>query len=208
MAGFLKIGLTGGIATGKSAVLNRWRAAGAIGIETDELAHQALAPGTATHAAVVAAFGPGILRPDGAVDRRQLGELVFADEQRRLALNQIIHPAVRRRWTAEVADLAARGNRQPVVVCIPLLYEVGAEAEFDAVVAVACSEPVQLARLATRHLTPDQARARVRAQWPLSRKCDRADYVIWNDGSLAVLEQQTDIVWEQLKEHYHAPSAH
>ncbi|HUI05567.1 MAG TPA: dephospho-CoA kinase [Verrucomicrobiae bacterium] len=206
MKRLIKVGLTGGIATGKSTTLQRWQQAGAAGIDTDDLAHRTLAPHTATWDEVVRTFGTEILNDDGTVNRPTLGEIVFADESKRLALNRIIHPAVHEMWAEEMQKLECDGKTQVVVVSVPLLYEVAAETEFDCVVAVGCSEQTQLARLKQKGLTEDQARARIRAQWPLQLKMDRADFVIWNDGSPRVHSEQADIIWATIKESYHAPS--
>ncbi len=203
MARLVKIGLTGGIATGKSTVLRRWQQAGAQTVEADQLAHQTFEPATATWEEVVRVFGKDILNPDRTINRRKLGDIVFNDEPKRLALNRIVHPAVRQMWSRWLQE-QARGGGDPAVVAIPLLYEVGAEKEFDFVTAVGCSEPTQMARLTAKGMTELQARARVRAQWPLSLKMERAEFVIWNDGQPAVLEQQADIVWQTIKESAHA----
>ena len=192
---FTRIGLTGGIAAGKSSVAELWRAHGATIIDSDVLAHRALERGTATYREIVAAFGAAILNFDGTINRRQLGEIVFADAARRQALNAIVHPVVRAEWRLKLA--AATGI---AVVVIPLLFEVGAEKEFDRVVVVGCSEITQLARLAEKGLPAAQARARIGAQLPLLSKMDRGDFVIWNDGSRAVLHQQAEIVWTKIKE--------
>ena len=206
MRRLIKVGLTGGIATGKSTTLQRWQQAGATGIDTDELAHRTLAPHTSTWDEVVRTFGTKILNGDGTINRPKLGEIVFADEPRRLALNRIIHPAVHRMWTEEMKKLERGGQAEVAVVSIPLLYEVAAEAEFDGVVVVGCSEQTQLTRLKQKGLAEKQARARIRAQWPLPLKMDRADFVIWNDGSPRVHAEQADIIWATIKETYHAPS--
>jgi len=190
-----RIGLTGGIATGKSTVAELWRARGATVIDSDVLAHRALEPGTPTHRAIVATFGPAIVNADRTINRRHLGEIVFADAARRQALNAIVHPVVRAEWQRELA--AATGI---TVAVIPLLFEVGAETEFDCVVVVGCSEPTQLARLIAKGLTTAQAAARIRAQLPLPAKMDRGDYVIWNDGSRAVLDRQAAMLWTKIKE--------
>lgn len=209
----IRLGLTGGIATGKSTLLQHWQHAGAAGVESDVLAHQTLAPDTPTWTEVGRIFGKEVLNPDRTVNRRRLGEIVFHDEAKRQQLNQIIHPAVRRLWTAELDRLARDGRTEVAVVAIPLLYEVAAEKEFDYVVAVGCSEPTQLARLAAKGLDETQARARIRAQLPVQTKLDRADFVIWNDGSLPVLYRQADIIWKTInpapsgiKESDHAPT--
>ena len=191
----IHIGLTGGIATGKSSVAELWRAHGATIIDSDVLAHRALAPGTDTHRQVVATFGAGITNTDGTINRRQLGEIVFTDPARRAALNAIVHPVVRAEWKRELA--AATGV---AVAVIPLLFEVVAEKEFDYVVVVACSTTTQLARLQAKGLTETQARLRIGAQLPLQTKMDRGDFVIWNDGSRAGLDQQAASVWEEIKE--------
>ena len=186
--------------------LNHFQQAGAAGIDADELAHQTLAPETPTWGEVVRAFGKEILNKDSTVNRPKLGEIVFADERKRAVLNGIIHPAVGRMWTEGIAELEREGVAQVAVVSIPLLYEVAAETQFDCVVVVACSEKTQLTRLRQKGLGERQARARIGAQWPLPMKMDRADFVIWNDGLLAVLHQQAGIIWATIKETYHAPS--
>ena len=206
MRRLFKLGLTGGIAAGKSTVAARWRLAGAAVIETDKLAHQTLAQGTATYDEIVKAFGKGILNADGSINRAALGEIVFGDEQKRLALNQIVHPIVRQMWSAALEKLEREARGTVALVSIPLLYEVGVENQFDCVVAVGCSEQTQLARLAAKGLTATQARARIRAQWPMQKKMDNADFVIWNDGSHRTLSEQADIIWANIKENYHAPS--
>ncbi|HXI85669.1 MAG TPA: dephospho-CoA kinase [Verrucomicrobiae bacterium] len=206
MKQLIKVGLTGGIATGKSMTLHYWQQAGAVGIDADALAHQALMPRTPTWEKVVRTFGLKILNKNSTVNRPKLGKIVFADERKRDALNRIIHPAVEKMWTKNVEKLEREGTGGIAVVAIPLLYEVAAEAQFDCVVAVGCSEPTQLARLARKGLGKAEARARIRAQWPLQMKMDRADFVIWNDGRLVVLYQQADTIWANIKETYHAPS--
>lgn len=201
----IRLGLTGGIASGKSTVATQWREAGAAVIDADELAHQTLRPETPTYAAIVKTFGKQILDENGAINRGRLGEIVFANEQKRLALNQIVHPAVDQMWKAAVSGIERSGQADVVVLTIPLLYEVGVENQFDRVVVVASSEQTQLARLAAKGLNPTQARARVQAQWPIQKKMDKADFVIWNDGSLAVLAEQADIIWATIKESHYAP---
>jgi dephospho-CoA kinase len=206
MRRLFKLGLTGGIAAGKSTVAAHWRQADTAVIETDELAHQTLAQGTKTYGEIVNAFGKGILNADGSVNRDVLGEIVFGDEQKRSVLNQIVHPVVRRMWMEALAQLERAGQAAVALVSIPLLYEVGVENQFDCVVTVGCSEPTQLARLAAKGLAEARARARIAAQWPMQQKMDKADFVIWNDGSLRVLADQADIIWANIKENHYAPS--
>lgn len=206
MRRLIKVGLTGGIATGKSTTFQHWQQAGAAGIDADELAHQALQPETSTWEEVVKTFGPEILKKDRTVNRPKLGDIVFADEGKRTVLNSIIHPAVGRMWTEQIEKLERAGETEVVVVSVPLLYEVAVERQFDCVVVVGCSEATQLTRLARKGLSESRARARIRAQWPLPTKMDRADFVIWNDGTLPVLLKQAEVVWANIKESYHAPS--
>jgi dephospho-CoA kinase len=206
MRQLIKVGLTGSIATGKSVTLDDWRQAGAVGIDADALAHQALIPKTPTWDEVVRTFGTKILNKDGTINRPKLGKIVFADEKKRETLNRIIHPAVEKMWREAIEQLERENATAIVVVAIPLLYEVAAETKFDCVVVVGCSEPTQLARLKKKSLSKSQAQARIRAQWPLQMKIDRADFVIWNDGRLEVLHQQAETIWVNIKETYHAPS--
>lgn len=196
------VGLTGGIAAGKSEVAALWQAEGAVVVDSDALAREALQPGTPTYAAVVREFGSEILSADGLINRAALAEIVFRDEKRRRVLNELVHPVVRQKRQERLATMA---NADAVVVAvIPLLYEAGEESEFDCVVAVACSEATQLARLRAKGLEESQARARIAAQWPTSQKIERADYVIWNDGSRRVLVEQARMVWNFIKEKHNA----
>ncbi len=206
MRRLIKVGLTGGIATGKSTTLDRWRFLGAATLDADEYAHRTLTPNTPTWEQVVREFGNEILNTDGSVNRSKLGEIVFADDGKREVLNRIIHPAVDRMWKDDIERLRGKGQAQVAIVAIPLLYEVGVESQFDCVITVACSEQTQLSRLAMKDLNETQARARIRAQWPLTTKMDRADFVIWNDGMPEVLHQQAEIIWATIKETYHGPS--
>ena len=204
MAKLVRIGLTGGIAAGKSTVAQRWQQAGAIVIDADKLAHRALEPGTPTWREVVREFGREFLNADQTVNRPKLGEIVFGDESKRLALNRIVHPAVRQMQADMLAQCERDGRAEFVLVTVPLLYEVGAERDLDCVVTVACSEQTQLARLTATGLSEEQARARIRAQWPMQKKMDRADFVIWNDGTRRTLSEQADIIWAIIKEDCHA----
>jgi len=203
-AQLIRLGLTGGIGAGKSTVAAHWRTRGLPGVDADELAHRTLLPGTATYAAILKEFGTGILNADRTISRSALAAEVFGNEPRRAVLNGIIHPVVRERWHAAVAEFAAAGNVPAVVVSVPLLFEVGLEKEFDFVVVVACSAATQMARLSAKGMSGAQAQARIAAQWPMPRKMGRADWVIWNDGSPRVMAEQADMVWERIKEESHA----
>jgi dephospho-CoA kinase len=194
----ITLGLTGGIAAGKSSVAELWRAKGAAVIDSDALAHRTLEPGTPTHAQVVETFGKDILNADATVDRHRLGEIVFGNAEHRQALNSIVHPAVQQMWKQELTGL--EGQTAVAVIAIPLLFEVGVETEFDCTVAVGCGEQTQLQRLRAKGLTELQARARMNSQMPVQQKMDRAQYAIWNDGSRAVLTRQAEMIWDKIKE--------
>lgn len=207
MSGLVKVGLTGGIACGKSTVARRWaEIAGesAIFVDADQLAHEVLKPDSPEWAEVVGTFGKDILNPDQTVNRAKLGEIVFEDESMRLLLNRVVHPAVKVLWTEALASAEKNESIEVAVVSIPLLYEVGAEGQFDCVVSVGCSERTQVSRLSVNGQSESQVRARILAQWPVQMKLDRADFVIWNDGKLELLNQQADLVWAAIKEEHHA----
>lgn len=177
-----RIGLTGGIATGKSYVANRLREAGVPVIDADLLARQAVEPGSAGLAAVVERFGREILTQEGTLDRERLAAIVFRDKAARRDLEAIVHPFVRREIEAFFQRLA--GNEPFAVADIPLLYETGRQRQFDMVVVVACSPATQLQRLMTRDgVSREEAERRVAAQLPIDAKVTLADYVIRTDGA-------------------------
>jgi dephospho-CoA kinase len=172
-----RVGLTGGIATGKSTVRRRLASHGVPTIDADALAHAVLAPGTPGAAAVTSRFGPEVVRPDGSINREALGRIVFADAAARADLEAIVHPAV---YGAIVDWFAALPADTTVAVAdIPLLFETGRAGDFDVVVVTTCEPEEQLRRLVHRDgLTIEAARQRVAAQWPLAEKVRRADHVI------------------------------
>ena len=192
------VALTGGIACGKSTVAETWRRCGADILDADAVGHELIAPGGECTEAVVREFGPEVRAADGGVDRARLGTLVFADLHARARLNGLLHPAVIRRVRAWAADIRRQGRLG--VAVIPLLYEVGFEKEWDAVVCVASAEKTMLERLAGRGLSPAEAQARIDSQWPVREKTARADRVIENNGSLAELEEKSRTVWKELFE--------
>lgn len=192
-----QIGLTGGIASGKSAVAERLAALGAVIIDSDVLAREVVQPGTPGLAAVVDRFGAGVLAADGSLDRAALGAVVFADPQARAGLEAIIHPAVR----ARAAELSAAAPPEAVVVqVIPLLVEVGLADLFEQVVVVDVDPAVQLERLQRRNgYSREEAAARVAAQAPRDVRLAQADVVIENNGTLAELDAQVDRFWADLR---------
>lgn len=166
----LRVGLTGGIASGKSHVLRRLAAAGLPTLDLDRLSRDVLAPGRPGQAAVVAAFGPSLLASDGTLDRKALGRIVFADEDARLRLNAIVHPLIRRLESERAQSLESSGASL-LVTDGALLVESGIHLRFDRLVVVHCQEEQQLARLMRRDaIDPEAAWARLRAQMPTAEK--------------------------------------
>jgi dephospho-CoA kinase len=193
----LRVGLTGGIGAGKSEVSRRLAAQGAVVIDADLIAREVVEPGTDGLAEVVAAFGDEVLRPDGALDRERLGDLVFADPELRSKLNAIIHPRVARRM-AELERAAGPGAI--VVHDVPLIAENGRAGAYDVVVVVDAPPKVQAERLVRRRgMTREQARARMAAQATREQRLAIADIVIDNSGSLAELDRQVGDLWAQLR---------
>jgi dephospho-CoA kinase len=186
----LKIALTGGIATGKSYVLDQFRRRGVPCLDADELAHGVTAAGTEATAAIAARFGMAILAADGAVDRAKLGPIVFADPAARRDLEAVVHPAVFRAIAAGLRAFELTGIYPFAVVDVPLLFETGAETSFDRVIVTACPPELQIARLAKRGMSEADARQRLAAQWPTGDKAARADYVIRTDGTFEDTDKQ------------------
>ena len=195
----LKVALTGGIATGKSYVLDQFRRRGVPCLDADTLAHGVTAAGTEASAAIAARFGEWILTPDGAVDRTKLGPVVFADPSARRELEALVHPAVYRAIAAGVRAFELIGDDRYAVVAVPLLYETGAEKHFDRVVVTVCPPQTQLARLLERGMTEDAARQRLAAQWTTEQKASRADFVVNTDGTFEETNQQVDAIYRSLQ---------
>ena len=187
----LKVALTGGIATGKSYVLDQFRRRGIPVLDADSLAHGVMAPGTEATAAIAARFG-AVIAEDGAVDRAKLGRIVFADAGARRDLEAIVHPAVYRAITAGLRAFERLGGSALAVVDVPLLYESGHATDFDRVIVTSSPIEVQLQRLLARGLTEDEARQRMAAQLPGAEKAARADFVVRTDGAYADTERQVD----------------
>jgi dephospho-CoA kinase len=176
------VGLTGGIASGKSTFAAALRGRGVPVVDADALAKAAVAPGTAALAEIARAFGPGVLAPDGGLDRRRMAALVFSDPEARRRLEAITHPAVRAAMLEETRRLADAGH-DLAFYDTPLLYEVGLDRVLDCVVVVWAPQAVQRARLVARDgLAPVEADARIAAQLPIDEKAARADVVVENVG--------------------------
>jgi dephospho-CoA kinase len=192
----LRVGLTGGIGSGKSEVARRLVAHGAVLIDADVVAREVVEPGTPGLDAVAGEFGPDVLLPDGSLDRDRLGSIVFADAGRRAALNAIVHPLVGRRMQ-ELFDAVPPGA--VVVYDVPLLTENNLADLYDVVVVVDAPVETQVARLvADRGMTEEAARARIAAQATRDQRLAIADHVIDNSGSLGEVAAQVDALWAEL----------
>jgi dephospho-CoA kinase len=193
----LRVGLTGGIGSGKSEVSRRLAAHGAVVIDADAIAREVVEPGTPGLAEVVAAFGPGVLGEDGTLDRPRLGDLVFGDASLLARLNGIVHPLVR----ARMAELEQAAGRAAIVVFdVPLIAENNTAGSFDLVVVVDVPPRVQADRLVRhRGMTREQARARMAAQASRADRLAIASIVIDNSGSLAELDRLVGDLWTELR---------
>ncbi len=198
----LRVGLTGGIGSGKSEVSRRLAGHGAVLIDADVAAREVVVPGSPGLARIAGAFGPEVLRPDGSLNRERLGEFVFADPSLRTRLNEIVHPLVRE-WMAEAERTAVRASRSPgpvVVHDVPLLAESRGREGFDVVIVVDVPPELQAERLVRlRGMAAEQARARMAAQASREQRLAVADIVIDNSGSLEDLDRRVAEVWADLE---------
>jgi dephospho-CoA kinase len=190
----LRIGLTGGIGSGKSTVAALLAARGAVVVDADRIAREVVEPGTPGLAAVVGAFGPGVLGADGALDRAALASIVFADRTARARLDGIVHPLVR----ARAEEVVAQAPPDAVVVQdVPLLVETGQAGRYDLVLVVEADLETRLARLVLRGLTEDDARARIAAQATDEQRRGVADVVLDNSGTPDALAEQVERFWAE-----------
>ena len=193
------IGLTGGIASGKSTIARRLAVHGAVVVDADKIAREVVEPGTPALAEIAEAFGGGVIRADGSLDRPALGAIVFADQDARLRLNGITHPAVLRASTARFEQAAAEDPDVIVVYDIPLLVESANDYPFDLVVVADAPADTRIDRLVRlRGMDPAEAERRIRSQASDDERLAVADVVIDTGGSLEHTLEQTDALWERL----------
>jgi dephospho-CoA kinase len=185
----ISLGLTGGIGMGKTAAAEILARGGLPVVDTDQLARDLVAPGQPALEEICDAFGPEVLALDGSLDRKFVAQRIFRDSPARQQLEAILHSRIRAAWR-EQFDIWGRAGEGLAVVVIPLLFEVGAEAELDVTVCVACSVATQRQRLLARGWSDAQIAARLAAQWPAEKKLARARYGVWNEGGLDSLAAQ------------------
>ncbi len=190
----LRIGLTGGIGSGKSTVSALLAQRGAVVVDADRIAREVLEPGTPGLAQVVDAFGEAVLATDGSLDRQALAAIVFADPDARAELDGIVHPLVRAR-TAELVAAVPEGS--VVVNDVPLLVETGQQGSYDLVLVVAADPETRVSRLVQRGLTAEDARARMAAQATDEQRRAVADVVLDNSGTREQLAEQVDRFWTE-----------
>ncbi len=195
----LRVGLTGGIAVGKSTVVAVFAELGAVCYDADAIARSVVEVGTAGLAAVVAEFGDGVLAPDGSLDRAALGRIVFGNAERRARLEAILHPPIIAEQDRLVAEAIARDPRAVVIVDAALMIESGSYTRFEAIVVVHCAPEIQIERLMRRNsLTRDEALVRIGAQMPQEEKLRFATHTIDTSGSLEDTRRRTEAVWADL----------
>ena len=201
MSTYAPIGLTGGMASGKSTVSRLFRAWGAFVADADEISRRALDPGTECYEKTVAAFGRGILFSDGTVNRKQVAGIVFSDAKALETLNGIIHPYVHETIVSESKRAYAEAPKRLIVWDVPLLFETGYDAEVAKTVVVTARQSLRVQRIVDRDgSTKAAALRRIHAQMPDREKVRRATLVIRNNGTLQELEQRTREVFDELLE--------
>ena len=195
----LKVGLTGGIASGKSTVSEAFARLGAKVLDADKVAREVVLPGQPAWLKLQQAFGPEFFLPDGEVNRSKLRRLVFADPEERGKLNAIVHPEVMREIDFRFEQLTSSAEHAVVLVDIPLLIEVGVAHRFDKLVVVYANESVQVMRLMQRDgLSREEARQGLSVQIDLREKARKADFVIDNSGTPGETQVQVEKVWQEL----------
>jgi dephospho-CoA kinase len=199
MRPMLHVGLTGNIGSGKSTAVLTFAELGAHVIDADAVVHELLAPGSEVHASVIRAFGEGYLDHDGTINRRRLGEFVFASPEKLRLLNSLIHPEVRTVVLGRIVELEQSVGNGIVIVDAALMVESGFYKLFDKIIVVACDPALQMARVMNRDgLTAEEARARIAAQMPVAEKLRVAHYTIETSGTLRQTREQTEAIYKDL----------
>ena len=197
----LRVGLTGGIATGKTTVGQMFIELGCHLIDSDEIAHKLFDPGQDVHSAVIEAFGPRIVAADGTIDRKILGDIVFKDSAARAQLNTLVHPAIIHRQQEFLASVARTDPKGVGIVSAALMVEIGTYKNYDKVIVLSCPPDVQRMRLKSRSgLSDEQIEARIAAQMPVEEKVKHGDFVIDTSSDLATTRRQVELINSKLRE--------
>ena len=196
----LRVGLTGGMATGKSTAGLMFAERGCHLLDADRITHHLFQPGQAVYASVVQAFGGRILAPDGTIDRTILGDIVFNDPQARATLNGLVHPAVIRRQQEWLKEMEEQDPDGIAIVDAALMIEAGTYKNYDKVIVVTCTPEIQRQRLRARlGLTEDQIELRIHSQMPVQEKVKYADFVVDSSGSIAATRDQVERIYRELR---------
>jgi dephospho-CoA kinase len=194
------VGLTGGVATGKSTVARMFKQCGAVVIDADELAHEVVKPGKPAWREIVKTFGKTVLNADRTFNRRELGAIVFRNQTKRRRLERIIHPRVAREQTRLTKQAARKDSHAVVIYDVPLLFEAGIDTRVDTTIVVTADRETQIARLKTRNdLSRAEAIRRIRSQMPLAKKIQRADHVLNGTLSRPSLRRQVNLLLKYLR---------
>ena len=197
------VGLTGGIACGKSTVAAMLVQKGALLIDADRLSREVVEPGSRAREEIVRWLGDSIIDKEGKLDRKKIASIVFNDEKSLAKLNSIIHPRVLELFYQKSSELGRKYPGRLLIWDIPLLFEAGYEDRVDYIVVVACKEEIQIERISERNgLSREEALKRIRSQMELKKKIEKADYVIYNNGTRDLLKKQVDLLWEKLQYFY------
>lgn len=196
----MKIGLTGGIACGKSTVGAMLVQLGAALVDADQVAREVVLPGEPALGKIAAAFGSEVLHADGSLNRGALGNIVFQNPGKRRELESIVHPAIRERMKEQIQQHEEQSPGIPVIADVPLLYETGQDKQYEQVIVVYIPRELQLKRLMERNpdLTKDQALGRIEAQLDIEEKRRRADWVIDNSGDIEATRLQVEALWGRI----------
>jgi dephospho-CoA kinase len=196
----LKVGLTGGIASGKSTVARMFEELGCRVIDADSITRELFRPGNPVNRAVAAAFGPQVLASDGSIDRTVLGEMVFNNTALRQKLNSLVHPAIKQRQLEFLAQIETEDPHAIGIVEAALMIEVGTYRDYDKLIVVTCSPEIQRERLQDRsRLTDEQIESRIASQMPMEDKVKVADFVIDNSGDPGATRRQVEAVYRKLR---------
>jgi dephospho-CoA kinase len=196
----LKVGLTGGIASGKSTVSAMFKELGCSVLDSDAITHELFQPGNAVNAAVAKAFGSGVVATDGSINRKVLGEIVFKDPELRQKLNSLVHPAIKARQAEFLATAGARDPHAIGIVEAALMVEAGTYADYDKLIVVTCRPEIQRERLRQRSgLSGEQIESRIASQMPMEEKIKFADFVIDNSEDAEATRRQVADIYDAMK---------
>lgn len=195
----IKVGLTGGIACGKSTIARMLVAKGALLLDADQIAREIVEPGKPAWFDIVSWLGERVLKDDRLLDRAQIASLVFSDSEALRKLNNITHPRVKELFSIKSKEFARKFPDTIQVWDIPLLFEIGMDKDLDVVLVVAADKEIQIGRLSKRDgLAREEALRRIASQMDLQEKIKAADFVIFNNGSVASLQEQVERIWDKL----------